>query len=105
MIQGLHFRLAAARAALSHSTWTVGRSDASPQELDAAKHAVPRHEKKVKELGAAIDRAEADIKDLEAMILRMNQESWGSRLRSACIHKLEEASDCLRRELGDHPSN
>lgn len=104
-INGLQMQLSKARADLGRMTARADDAELSPQDQHTAKNAVPRLRDDVSDLEQAIAENTALIEDIEAMIQSLRDSKHPSARRTIALRKLEEASDSLRRELGDHPTD
>lgn len=98
-------QLSKARTDLGRMTARAADQELSPQEQHAAANSVPRLLEEAANLGRAIDANGELIEEIETLIRRIEISSHRSARRTIAVRKLEEASDSLRRELGDHPTD
>lgn len=104
-IQGLRMKHAATQARLSKAIQKGADEDASPRDRHDAKSSLPALQNETAAIGIAIDENERLIDRIEDLIHELKHSAHQSPDRSLCLRKLEAASDRLRREIGDHPSN
>lgn len=104
-IHGLYMQLSKARAELGRATHRAADQDLSPQDQHDAQVAVPRLREEVADLGHSIHENQQVIEDIEALIRHLELSSHRNARRTLAVRKLEAASDILRRELGDHPTD
>jgi predicted RNase H-like nuclease (RuvC/YqgF family) len=104
-IHGLHMQLSKAKAELGRMTHRAADQDLSPQDQHDAQVAVPKLREQVADLSHAIHENEQVIEDIEKLIRHLELSHSRSARRTLCVRKLEAASDILRRELGDHPTD